>query len=443
MKPEPKNNLKSLAKLLLAGGLALLPLGLAYLFLSPKVYQSSAKVRVEKRGWIRTEKPGVRAAGSFEAPVIVAEYQFMRSDAFLSQVIGNLGLREVWSKRSPQGGTALSTNDALMRLRTQTRIQLVPNTSIIEAQVTGADAAETARIANEIVRRYHDYRQAQRQNASGEMITSLQTRWEEQGKKVSAARERLAQVVLDIKKARAANTNTFYDPASFEAMQTRRVELETDYVRQQSALEELKMLKPEQLRRVLPGMVSNSTLTAALDQFQTAERDLAEAKTTRGPDTPEVKHAAIMVQALDKNVTQVMAGVMIEREADLASRKSLLEKLNQELKHASTNVDQFSPNNPAYVAALQNVQKLEEERDLLKTKLDTDSLEAVSPFSLSAEIMQTAETPVRPASPDGNLALGIMGAGGAAAIGGLLLVLLINRKPKPAHGNAQVPRPAV
>src|SRR4051794_15263219 len=118
MKPEIKNNLKSLATLLLAGGLALLVIGPAYLRLSPKVYRSSAKVRVEKRGWVRTEKPGVQPANSFETPLLITEQQFMRSDAFQSQVIESLGLRESWGKQSPRG-TALSTNEALLVLRSK------------------------------------------------------------------------------------------------------------------------------------------------------------------------------------------------------------------------------------------------------------------------------------------------------------------------------------
>ncbi|MDB6111712.1 MAG: ywqD 2 [Pedosphaera sp.] len=440
MKPELKAKLKYPAKLILIGGVALLTIGFAYQFLSPRVYRSAAKVQVSRRGWVQTEKSGAHSAASFETPFIVAEYDFMRSDDFLSQVIKNLDLRASWGKRSQQGAP-LSTNEALVLLHTKTRIGTVPHTSVLEVEVTSDDAAETASIANEIARLYRDYRQSRRHDASSDKIVAMQTQWQEQGKKVSEARERLAQVVLDIQKARAASTNSFYDPDSLEAMQTKRVELETDYVKQQSALASLKTLKPEQLRLALPGMVTNSTLSSSLEQLEAAERQLTEAKTTRGPDTPEMKYATIMVQELDKRLTQVIGGVMIEREADLALRKSLLDKLNRELLHASTNVNEFSTNNPVYLAVLQKVQSLEEEREVLRTRLDTDSLEAVSPLSLSAEIVQTAEPPVRPASPDERLAFGIIITGGAAAILGLLLLVLASKTSKPALEQIQLSRP--
>ncbi|GEM_PF-3127063 len=440
MKPDAYKRFKSAATLFLVVGLAASAVGLGYLFLSPKIWQATAKVRVEARGWVHSEGVGARTTLSSEAPYMDAERQFMRSDELLGRVIENLRLREVWGRKL-QPGALMGTNQTLRLLHARTSIRVVPRTSVLEVQVTGDDPVEIAPIANEIARLYCDYRQSQRKAASEEKIAALQTQWEKENTKLSQAQEQLEKIVLDIKKARAASADSLYGPEEIQRMQNDRNRLETAFIQQRDQLEQFKALKPDQLKVLLPTVLTNDALNTSLERLAEARRTLAEERTKSGAETEETKRAAALADEADTRVNQAIVGVISEREADLAMRKSMLEKLNTLLKNARTNVDELSQDNPGYVAAQQRVQQIEEEREQLRDRLTgSDSLEAYSPFSLSAQIYDNAETPTRPVSPDQRLALGIIIVGTAVCCGSLLLFWMAARtKPVPKPAPAPLP----
>ncbi|MDB6019988.1 MAG: ywqD 2 [Pedosphaera sp.] len=436
MKPDAQIKLKAAGNLLALGGLALLALGLSYQFFTPKLYRASAVIRVENRGVRRPDKADGRPANLSEALSMAAEYELLKSDAFQSQVISNLNLREIWGKRSPQGAMP-GTNEVRMLLQSKTRIHPLPNAGLIEIQVTSEERDDTALIANEFARLYRNYRESQSQNVSRERIDALRKNWDAEDRKVREAQERLEKIVSDIKKARAADTNSFYDRSNIAELQNKRIELEASYVEQQNMLVQLKALKPEQLRQVLPIMVTNEMLNVTLDKLTAAKHDLSEAQTALDPETPEVKSAVMVVEERNKNVTEAIAGMMTAREAEVAALKTTLDDLTQKLASARTNTSDLSTNNPAYRAALQEVQSLEDERYQLKTTLATNSIEAVLPLSLSATIVENAQLPLRPALPDPSLAHGVIGSGALAGVIGLLL-LFITRKSKPLLAKATV-----
>jgi uncharacterized protein involved in exopolysaccharide biosynthesis len=440
MKPGAKNRLKPAASFLSSAGLVAVACGLAYLFLTPKLWEAEAKVRVEARGRIRSDANGTKQSAANESLYMLAERQLMRSDELLDRVISNLHLREKWGNNL-QPGALMGTNQTLRLLRAKADIQIIPHTSVLQIKVTSEDAAETAPIANEIARLYCDHRQTERNAVREQRLTGLQTQWERENNKLSQARQQLENIVLEIKKERAAAADSLYAPDAYESMQSDRDQRELTLVAEEAQLNHLKTLKPGDLRLLLPTLVTNDALDASLENAAQAQRALADARAKPGADPGEVKSAAALADDAEQRLSQAMVGVISEREADLAMHKSVLEKLDQQLKTARTNVDELSPDNPAYVAAQRRVEQIEAEGDQLKDRLTSeDSKEALSPLTLAAQIVDSADVPSRPISPDRGIGLGAVCAGALVSVVGLLLFwMAAQMKPIPKPAPAPLP----
>ncbi len=421
MIPDTKR-LRPVVSFLAGAGAAIAALGCAYLFLTPKIWQAAAQVRVEQGGRVRLDKPGAAAPNLSEAPLMGAERQFIGSDELLSEAAQNLHLSESWGRQYKQG-TALSTNEVLANLRGRLRIAPVEASSVIEVRVTGDNRSEDAQIANEIVHVYKAHRTRQSESASSARFKDLQRRWQEQDQKLAQAERELGTVTSGINKARLANTNAIYDPESIAMMRADRDRRQSELTQEQQDLAELKALSPDLLRRVLPTAVTNAMLNGALERLAAAQRDLEQARSTYGADARETKDAEMVEQRLDKEADRLAAQILHEREDDLDLEKTIIAKLTEQLANARTNVAEFSTNNPAYVAALGKVQALKQERDSMSNELMIATSEAVSPITLAAEIVEEAEPPSQPVSPDRRLGAGIITTGCLFVAAGLALFL--------------------
>src|SRR5581483_3920859 len=254
MTVKAKNQLKSFATMLSLGGVLVVSVGLIYLFFTPKVYQSSVRIRM--RNWANSTND---VHSDFD---IGAECQAVRSDSLLDESIKNLGLNELWGKRFNQS-IPLKPEQSRILLKSKTNVRPVPKSSLMQIQVASDDRDETAVIANEIARLYLAKRQAQHQALNAERLAQFRQKWEEKGQKVQEAQAALDKLYLDITRDRTTNPATMYD-----LIQAKRVEWEGRYIEQRDQLTMLKAMSQEQLKRALPTFETdtNSLLTAALTQ---------------------------------------------------------------------------------------------------------------------------------------------------------------------------------
>lgn len=403
-------------------GIVVVAAGLIYLFFTPKTYQASVKIRM--LNWFHANSTN-DMHGDYD---MGAECQFARSDAIIDESIKNLGLNEIWGKRFNHGVT-LKPEQSRVLLKAKTSVHPIPKSSLFQIQVTSGEPDEAATIANEIARNYRDQHQAKRQALSTDRLALFRQKWEETGQKVQQAQAALDKMYVDITKDRTTNPATFYD-----AIQAKRVELEGQYIEQRDQLDRLKIMDQQQLRQVLPTLDSNanSLLTTALTQRSKARTDLVAAQSTYLSDAPELKHAALVVNELDKTIALTIAGIMTAKDHELAATKAALDQINEELKHASKNLSEIAAQDSAYVQARQNLENLKLERDALQQKMDMpDSHNAIMPAVVLAEIIESAEPPQKPVTPDGKIAASTIAAGSLAFLAGLIL-LLVNQKPQSA-----------
>jgi len=425
---------ESFARVLSISGALVIVTGLAYLFLTPKIYQASARIQVSNIGPMQNH-PAAAAQDPKLLPA--AECEFMRSDAILDPVIEHLRLNELWGQRYTHGN-ALNNAQSRARLRMMADIHPLPDSEVIQIKVTSAEPHETALIANEIARIYSDSRQARRQNESREKINSLKQQWEAQNAKVSQAQATLEKLSQEIRDERATNPATFYDPQSYELLQNKHAELEMEYVKQKSALDQYTAMDRKKLTQVLSvsDENTNSVLISALTQLNRAEAGLITVRNDHGRNSQKIVAANVAVDKLRKSVDEAVDGIMFGLNENLVSLKASLDELNRKLQNATTNSSQTTAQDSAYAAAAQKLDTLKNERDLLQDKLARQNdLEVWAIMHSMPDILNLAEPPTQPASPNRRVAANVIFTGCFAIVAGLLL-LVSAPKPRAAPAKA-------
>ncbi len=416
------NKLKSFALTLALGGVLIAVAGLAYLFLTPKTYQASARIKVTD--WVHARDAGQ----PMNLRLIPGECELLRSNAMLDPVINNLGLTELWAKRY-SAGAAPGADEIRARLRSKALIHPLPNSSLLEILVTSEDRDETSKIANELARVYLDYRKTQRQELIGGKLEGLKQQWDEQGKKIQAAQTTVDTLYFQIVKARATNHAQLYDPDAYDALLGKKIEFEGRYVARKNQLEQLKKLPPDELIQVLSTLDENSELTPPLLQLSKAKSVLLHANLEHAPDSQEVKDATLVVEGLNKKIADLASSTITDKQNELLDLTLKLQAIGGRLNNASTNVNQVNIQDASYQQALTNLNQLKAERDgLQQTMSDVETAEASRPAGITAELIDSAEPPEKPFTPDGRLGMGILGGGGFMMLAGVIL-LLVSLRP--------------
>ena len=300
MTAPPKTRLKSLATLLLLVSAAIIGVGLLYLFLTPKLYQASARLKVID--WIRAKN----LQNPSNQEITPAECELIRSNSVLDAAIQNLGLRDNWGKRYHQGVT-LSADEARELLKTKLLVRPLGDSSLIEICVASEIRDDTARIANEIARVYLDIRHIQHEALVREKLAALEKEADTQNQKIRDAQSDLDRVYFEIAKSRASGQVQVYDPDAYNSPLSNRVTLESQYVAQEAQFSVLKKMDPDKLGQVLSSLDTNSLVSPVLTQLHEAQNDLISARLDHGPDSKEVKDATLVVDHLKQKIDQLLA----------------------------------------------------------------------------------------------------------------------------------------
>jgi uncharacterized protein involved in exopolysaccharide biosynthesis len=408
-----EKRLKSAAVALALGGLLVAAAGFCYLRFTPKIFQAAAKIRVWQTGRYDTNNPHV----SFDADLLVhSEMQIIRSNTILDRAIQNLG--ESWNQ---PGGRD--------RLRLVTEARQLPGSGVIQISATGADPVQIAAIANEIARAYLDYRQTGREETTHESVDALKAKLAELNPKILQAWTNLARACQNF--APSDNSLVLYDPASFELLQSNRAKMELDITMQERQLAQLKSMAPENLRQALSVFNgrTNALLVTNLVMLNRSEAEFAAVRAQNGPDSVAVQQAASVVDQMRTNTDRAAAAALTSMTMELGSLRASLAIMDQKLANATTNKATVIAAHPELAAPAKELKNLEQERDLLREKIEqVDSAQASLPVTISASLIEPAEPPAVPVSPDARTANAVLLAGGILFAAGLFLRFLM---PKP------------
>lgn len=119
-------------------------------------YEATARIKL-----IRTLLDPVPTDGSgnqaYDPYFIQTEFEVLKSEAVLNEVVTNLHLDDTWAKRYNYG-RPLERSEIFGLLRQSLRLEPVRNTTLIDITFTSEDPPEAANVANAIAQRYFDLR---------------------------------------------------------------------------------------------------------------------------------------------------------------------------------------------------------------------------------------------------------------------------------------------
>jgi len=427
-------------------GLALLGVGLLVivlgvrLALSPRIYQSTARIRVERE--LPDGPADPRASTGFDPYFIQTEFEVLQSEVVLGKVIDALDLNREWGIKHAGGGL-LKTRETAALLRSRLDFRALSNTSLIEIRVSSEKPDEAARIANAIAEAYRALRYEQHMALNKDGIKALEERFAEQEEKVKKAQETVDKLRADLHVSDAMASEEGPSPLitgdTLRKLESLRIESQAEHDRQQALLDRLKglgkELGPEGLAQAIPTAVPDTLLGTLLEHLATAEEQLASLSKEYGPDHSAVVKVKSQIETLQRKIRERINGIMLGLEARGLSLSTSLDSFNQEVAHVKANGVVEASRTQPYFEAKRNLEDLQRFRQILDMKIASGKIDGSLPNTKFVEIVDRAVPALHPISPNMPRALAVIALGILLDIAGLLMLNGLPRmvsNPRPA-----------
>ena len=397
------------------GGVLLVAAGLGYRLLTPQTYVASATVRV----WKSSANNVTNHAGEHFDPaaILPGECQFIRSQVLLDPVIEKLDLNHDWGKRFNQG-VALSNAETRQRLLTVMSAEPAAEAGIITVSVTtGDNPAQAVAIANEIVQAYETQRDQERDEAVRAPVTTIDQQAAELDSRVNEAESNLAALAKRINFGPATNSAKYFSPELYNSAQSNRAVLQANFDKQKLLVTELKPMNGPALVDAAAALddSTNAVLAPAVNKWKQAEARLARAETTEGTNSQAAREAAAETDELAAIAEQTARSLVTAREAQLSGLNAELAAFNEQLAGATTNLEEFIAAHPDYRDALRKYEALKARRKDLQQKLVLESLQdspdATPQETLNVKVVELADAPSQPATPNRKVCTGLVAGG--------------------------------
>jgi len=388
-------------------------------FLLPESYASVARIKVDPTPTVSNST--TTASPSYDPYFLQTEFEVIQSEAVLGQVVERLQLNSAWGKKY-SSGEKLKTAESIALLKGQMDLRPVRNTSLIEIRVFSDDREEAASLANTIADSYRDYREGSRIKALTSGIQALEDRFQEQQEKIRRTQgeiERLQKTLgiseLDGQSAVAPRL----DVEVLRRIQTQQLETSQRTEQLRLALEKLKALNKDELRRVLPRARPDQLLNELLSQLNLAEQRFVKMKAAFPPQHPEYESLKETMESLNKKVDESVAGILASVENEVAVADSAAAAAQKQIETARAADLQRATQTRPYFEKKRELEEIQNFARVLDIKLASEKIDAALPQSRLVEIIERGVASLRPARPNKplNLALG--------AFGGLMLALCL------------------
>lgn len=197
-------------------GLLLLAYGI-YLALTPNVYQSTIRIKVEK-DLTELTNPQYSQPG-FDPYWVQNEFEKIQSKVILFPVITNLNLHQTWAGKLKKG--ELSAAEVYPMLKQKLEVSQTRGTSLIEITFKSNDPNEAARIANAVADEYRQYRLASNRELMARGMKTYEKELEKQNQEILALEARIGQT------GESLNTNSVW--RELETMRAMRERLKARF----------------------------------------------------------------------------------------------------------------------------------------------------------------------------------------------------------------------
>jgi len=381
-------------------------------FILPESYSSTARIKVERDQSDITFSE-MRNWNAYDPFFIQTEFETILSERVLGKVVADLNLDEEWGKKY-NNGARLRTPDTLAMLKNQINLQPVRNTSFLEIRVFRENPEEAKTLANAIAQAYKDYRLEQRKELSMGGILALEARVKEHQVRIRDAQTNVDYLRQDLNisdvAASEVGPSMLMSAEAYRKLEALRIETEATFMREQTLVDRLTNLPPDQLVQALPTAAPDTLLNSLLEQLNFADQKLILVQKEYGPEHPEVIKAVSLRDELRTKVTARVQGIVIGLTERMAAIQVGLEKLKTEVESAKQVDIKNAAKSRPYFEANRKLEELQRFGQILEMKIASERIEISLPKTTMVEIMDSAVAGTRPVRPNKplNIALGII-----------------------------------
>jgi uncharacterized protein involved in exopolysaccharide biosynthesis/beta-lactamase regulating signal transducer with metallopeptidase domain len=392
------------------GGLALLGIGLlfivlgVYLNLATPMCRATARIKVDRdtSAQLGTEngKVTLTVGDPYFGQTVV---EVIRSEAVLRSVANNLGLLDEWSKRYNFPASTRAAR-VMHLLREKLSVRSVPNSTLFEISCLSEKPEEATKIANAVAEAYRNHRHEAGEEQSHRGIASLEERWKEQEAKVQAAqanvdhlREKLG---INDPLASAESPTMLMTAETLRRLEASRIELEAQFIQQETLLKTLRSMPREKIVYSLPTASPDPVLTSLLEQKTLAEQALIVRQKDFGSEHPDVVKTRSQLEDIKAKINDQVDGILLGLDSRVSALREQLKKLKYEVEMAKASDIDFAQKSRPYFDAKRQLENAERFSQVLAMKVASEKIEAALPKSMSVEIMDLAEVPLRPVYPN-------------------------------------------
>jgi succinoglycan biosynthesis transport protein ExoP len=382
-------------------------------FILPESYSSMARIKVERDQSDISFMTDPRLTGTYDPYFIQNEFETIKSERVLSNVVASLSLNEDWGKKY-NGGLPLKTHESIARVKGMMDLQPVRNTSFIDIKVFSEKPEEAAALANAVAKSYQSYRWDVRKSLSLGGIKALQEQLNEHDAKVHAAQtnvDRLREFYNIADALAFADSPTMLMSAEqYRKLESMRIEQEAQLMREETLLDSLKAMPRDKLVYTLPTAAPDQALTALVEQRSMTKQALIVKQKDYGTDHPEVVKLRSAMEDLNGQIDNQVDGILLGLDTRVSALREQLKKLNNEVEKAKTNDIASAKQTQPYWEAKRELENLQRFGATLSGKIAYENIEASLPKTTMVEIMDDALPGVRPVKPNKplNIALGII-----------------------------------
>lgn len=383
-------------------------------FILPEAFASTARIKIEREGSDIPELGSLQTVASYDPYFIQTEFEVIQSEVILDRVIEALDLNAQWGKRYT-GGQPLKTHETRRILQGMINLKPVRNTSLIEIQVYSEKPEEAATLANAIAEAYKNYRLEQSRELALGGIKELEVQWQEMSERVNDAQAEVDRLreelgVVDPFAMGTASGGSV-DVQIVQQIQGQIIQLEAEYVRQKTQLDNLRKLDPAQLRDAIQTVAgSDPELSNLISDWNLAEQRLLALQKDYTPENPNYQNAKAMADDLRTRINARVVGIMIGLENQVASAKASVDSLRTQLENARKQDAQKATASRPYYRAKQNLETIIVLRDVLERKIYQEKIDVSLPKTAMVQIVDRAEPSLKAVKPNKplNIILGVV-----------------------------------
>jgi capsular exopolysaccharide synthesis family protein len=318
--------IKSRKEIILAVALLVIVAGVAYTLTLPKMFRSSALIKVNAEQVDMDPFSGQMLGSGYDPYFLRTQFTIIQSRPIAERVVERLNLQKVWGK----GGQDLPLEAAINVLRRSLSVNQSRDTSLVSISASSKTPDEAARIANEVAEAYKQMRLDVKQEELRRGLADLERELKVQQGKVDAAELALEKIRsdLDITMLSAGFT---IDTASIQQMVSSRDNAQVEMLVKKSQMDSLDPLEGDELVAALDFIVGNAYIQSLRAQILDTDVSLKLMLENYGSNHPEVKKLQAGYKELAGKLTKALNGVKEGLKIDYDGAKTRFEALDAQL----------------------------------------------------------------------------------------------------------------